>query len=86
MAVRTQPFRFLTSNFITETLLSKLIGKQLQLDKVNDEIETLVSVYSPYRGKVRRVKVLNQSDHAAPALAVRNLEEWIAGGEGIDNW
>jgi chromosome segregation ATPase len=35
---------------------------QLQLDKVNDELETLVSVYSPYRGKVRRVKVLNQSD------------------------
>ena len=35
---------------------------QLQLDQVNDELETLVSVYSPYRGKVRRVKVLNQSD------------------------
>jgi chromosome segregation ATPase len=35
---------------------------QLQLDKVNDELETLVSVYSPYRGKVRRVKVLNQSE------------------------
>lgn len=35
---------------------------QLQLDKVNDELETLVSVYSPYRGKVRRIKVLNQSE------------------------
>jgi chromosome segregation ATPase len=35
---------------------------QLQLDKVNDELETLVSVYSPYRGKVRRVKILGQSE------------------------
>ncbi|VEP14741.1 conserved hypothetical protein [Hyella patelloides LEGE 07179] len=35
---------------------------QVQLDKVNDELETLVSVFSPYRGKVRRVKVLNHSD------------------------
>ena len=35
---------------------------QLQLDKVNDDLENLVSVYSPYRGKVRRVKILGQSD------------------------
>ncbi len=35
---------------------------QLQLDKVNDELENLVSVYSPYRGKVRRIKILGQSD------------------------
>ena len=35
---------------------------QTQLDKVDEELEQLTSVYSPYRGKVRRVKVLNQSD------------------------
>ena len=40
---------------------------QLQLDKVNDDLENLVSVYSPYRGKVRRVKILGQSDRAITA-------------------
>ena len=41
---------------------------------MNDELETLVSVYSPYRGKVRRIKVLNQSNrnmNAEVALDVR---------------
>jgi hypothetical protein len=40
---------------------------QLQLDKVNDELETLVSVYSPYRGKVRRVKILGQNERSITA-------------------
>ena len=40
---------------------------QLQLDKVNDDLENLVSVYSPYRGKVRRVKILGQNERAITA-------------------
>ena len=35
---------------------------QLQLDQVDDDLENLVSVYSPYRGKVRRIKILGQSE------------------------
>jgi chromosome segregation ATPase len=35
---------------------------QTQLDTVDEELEQLTSVYSPYRGKVRRVKILGQSD------------------------
>lgn len=30
---------------------------------MNDKLDNLVFVYSPYRGKVRRVKILGQSDH-----------------------
>lgn len=37
---------------------------QLQLDKVDEELESLTSVYSPYRGKVRRVKVLGQNERS----------------------
>lgn len=37
---------------------------QTQLDTVDDELEQLTSVYSPYRGKVRRVKILGQSDRS----------------------
>jgi chromosome segregation ATPase len=35
---------------------------QTQLDTVDEELEQLTSVYSPYRGKVRRVKILGQSE------------------------
>ena len=37
---------------------------QTQLDKVDEELEQLTSVYSPYRGKVRRVKVLGQTERS----------------------
>ena len=48
---------------------------QLQLDKVNDGLENLVSVYSPYRGKVRRIKILGQSErdlNVEVTLDIRN--------------
>ncbi|HEY9769211.1 MAG TPA: hypothetical protein V6C71_12085 [Coleofasciculaceae cyanobacterium] len=35
---------------------------QTQLDKVDGELEQLTSVYSPYRGKIRRVKILGQNE------------------------
>ena len=37
---------------------------QAQLDKVDEELEQLTSVYSPYRGKVRRVKILGQNERS----------------------
>ncbi|MDJ0596253.1 MAG: hypothetical protein QNJ72_40785 [Pleurocapsa sp. MO_226.B13] len=37
---------------------------QTQLDKVDEELEQLTSVYSPYRGKVRRVKILGQNERS----------------------
>ncbi len=38
-----------------------------QLDKVDEELEQLTSVYSPYRGKVRRVKILGQNERSITA-------------------
>lgn len=35
---------------------------QTQLDTVDEELDKLTSVYSPYRGKVRRVKILGQNE------------------------
>ncbi len=40
---------------------------QSQLDKVDEELEQLTSVYSPYRGKVRRVKILGQNERSITA-------------------
>ena len=40
---------------------------QSQLDKVDEELEQLTSVYSPYRGKVRRVKILEQNERSITA-------------------
>lgn len=37
---------------------------QIQLDKVDDELNNLVSVSSPYRGRVRKIKILGQSDRS----------------------
>lgn len=39
---------------------------QTQLDKVDgdEEVSQLTSVYSPYRGKVRRVKILGQNERS----------------------
>ncbi|HEY9766996.1 MAG TPA: hypothetical protein V6C71_00635 [Coleofasciculaceae cyanobacterium] len=40
---------------------------QTQLDTVDEELDKLTSVYSPYRGKVRRVKILGQNERAITA-------------------
>jgi chromosome segregation ATPase len=40
---------------------------QTQLDAVDDELDKLTSVYSPYRGKVRRVKILGQNERSITA-------------------
>ena len=37
---------------------------QSQIDKVDEELEQLTGVYSPYRGKVRRVKILGQNERS----------------------
>ena len=54
-----------------QTLMQKqqeqIISLQTQLDKVNEELEQLTSVYSPYRGKIRRVKILGQNERAITA-------------------
>jgi biotin carboxyl carrier protein len=40
---------------------------QTQLDVVDEELDKLTSVYSPYRGKVRRVKILGQNERSITA-------------------
>ncbi len=48
---------------------------QTQLDTVDEELNQLTSVYSPYRGKVRRVKILGQNERSITAevtLDIRN--------------
>ena len=42
----------------------QITSLQTQLDKVDEELEQLTSVYSPYRGKVRRVKILGQNERS----------------------
>ncbi|MGB5636427.1 MAG: hypothetical protein WBM44_03100 [Waterburya sp.] len=37
---------------------------QTQLDTVDEKLEQLTSVYSPFRGKVRRVKILGQNERS----------------------
>ncbi|MEM8723296.1 MAG: hypothetical protein AAGE84_29085 [Cyanobacteria bacterium P01_G01_bin.39] len=62
-----------------QTLMQKqqeqVISLQSSLDKVDEELEQLTSVYSPYRGKVRRVKILGQNERSITAevtLDIRN--------------
>ena len=43
---------------------AQISSLETQLDKVDEELEQLTSVYSPYRGKVRRVKVLGQNERS----------------------
>ena len=43
---------------------TQITSLQSQLDKVDEELEQLTSVYSPYRGKVRRVKILGQNERS----------------------
>jgi biotin carboxyl carrier protein len=51
-----------------QTLLQKqqeqVNSLQTQLDTVDEELDKLTSVYSPYRGKVRRVKILGQNERS----------------------
>ncbi|MGK7952463.1 MAG: hypothetical protein AB4368_27665 [Xenococcaceae cyanobacterium] len=46
-----------------------------QLDKVDEELEQLTSVYSPYRGKVRRVKILGQNERSITAEVTLDLRD-----------
>lgn len=41
---------------------TQIISLQTQLDKVDEELKQLTSVYSPYRGKVRSVKIVRQQE------------------------
>ena len=43
---------------------TQITSLQSQLDKVDEELEKLTSVYSPYKGKVRRVKILGQNERS----------------------
>ena len=52
---------------------------QIQLDRVNDELEKSTSVYSPYRGKVRKIKIVEQNNRLITAeitLDIRNRDEF----------
>jgi biotin carboxyl carrier protein len=40
---------------------------QTQLDAVDDELDKQKSVFSPYRGKIRRVKILGQNERSITA-------------------
>ena len=46
---------------------NQITSLQTQLDKVDEELDKLTSVYSPYRGKVRRVKILGQNERSITA-------------------
>ena len=46
---------------------NQITALQAQLDKVDGELDKLTSVYSPYRGKVRRVKILGQNERSITA-------------------
>ena len=48
---------------------------QSQIDKVDEELEQLTSVYSPYRGKVRRVKILGQNERSITAEVTLDIRD-----------
>ncbi|MEO1339762.1 MAG: hypothetical protein AAFV28_01145 [Cyanobacteria bacterium J06635_13] len=62
-----------------QTLMQKqqeqVISLQTQLDKVDGELEQLTSVYSPYRGKVRRVKILGQNERSITAEVTLDIRD-----------
>ena len=62
-----------------QTLMQKqqeqIISLQSQLDKVDEELEQLTSVYSPYRGKVRRVKILGQNERSITAEVTLDIRD-----------
>ena len=53
----------------------QVISLQSQLDKVDEELEQLTSVYSPYRGKVRRVKILGQNERSITAEVTLDIRD-----------
>jgi biotin carboxyl carrier protein len=48
---------------------------QTQLDVVDGELDKLTSVYSPYRGKVRRVKILGQNERSITAEVTLDIRD-----------
>ncbi len=52
---------------------------QTQLDKVDEELEQLTSVYFPYRGKIRRVKILGQNEGRITAEVTQGYSRWEIG-------
>ncbi|NJK56427.1 MAG: hypothetical protein HC939_10730 [Pleurocapsa sp. SU_5_0] len=48
---------------------------QTQLDTVDDELDKLTSVYSPYRGKIRRVKILGQNERSITAEVTLDIRD-----------
>ena len=62
-----------------QTLMQKqqeqINSLQSSLDKVDDELEQLTSVYSPYRGKVRRVKILGQNERSITAEVTLDIRD-----------
>ena len=62
-----------------QTLMQKqqeqINSLQTQLDKVDEELEQLTSVYSPDRGKVRRVKILGQNERSITAEVTLDLRD-----------
>ena len=54
---------------------SQITSLQTQLDKVDEELEQLTSVYSPYRGKVRRVKILGQNERSITAEVTLDIRD-----------
>lgn len=48
---------------------------QTQLDAVDDKLDKQKSVYSPYRGKVRRVKILGQNERSITAEVTLDIRD-----------
>ena len=62
-----------------QTLMQKqqeqINSLQTQVDKVDEELEQLTSVYSPYRGKIRRVKILGQNERSITAEVTLDIRD-----------
>lgn len=48
---------------------------QTQLDTVDEELDKLTSVYSPYRGKIRKVKILGQNERSITAEVTLDIRD-----------
>ena len=53
----------------------QIISLQSQLDKVDDDLDKLTAVISPYRGKVRRAKILGQYERSITAEVTLDIRE-----------
>ena len=54
---------------------TQITSLQSQLDKVDEELEQLTSVLSPYRGKVRRIKILGQNERSITAEVTLDIRD-----------